>query len=139
MTDPVAVVRSLVARINGSDWAGVHALLHANFRRHSMAAGGRGEETAEEFVCFLQEEHVAYPDAHEVLLDAFAAGAQVAARHQFTGTQLGPLGAHPPTGRTVRSTYLAIYRIEDGRIREAWAEWDNLADLRQLGHLPEAG
>jgi predicted ester cyclase len=29
--------------------------------------------------------------------------------------------------------YLAIYRLPDGRIVEAWAEWDNLAGLAQLG------
>src|SRR5690606_22642652 len=43
-------------------------------------------------------------------------------------------GAFPPSGRLLEATYLAIYRIEDGRIAEAWAEWDNLAGLRQLGH-----
>jgi predicted ester cyclase len=137
--DPVGVVRSLIECINDSDWAGVRTLLHVHFRRHSLAAGGSGEESAEDFVRFLQAEHAAYPDAREVLLEAFASGTQVAARHQFTGTQLGPLGAYPPTGRTVRSTYIAIYRIENGQILEAWAEWDNLADLRQLGHLPNAG
>ena len=138
MSDPLTIVRTLVERVNGGDWAGVGALLHPHFCRHSMAAGGSGEETAEDFVRFLQEEHASYPDAREVLLDAFACGAQVAARHHFTGTQLGYLGAYPPTGRTVSSTYLALYRIEDGQIREAWAEWDNLADLRQLGLLQEA-
>lgn len=28
----------------------------------------------------------------------------------------------------------AIYRLERGRIAEAWAEWDNLYGLQQLGH-----
>lgn len=30
--------------------------------------------------------------------------------------------------------YLAIYRIESGLIVEAWAEWNNLSGLIQLGH-----
>jgi hypothetical protein len=30
--------------------------------------------------------------------------------------------------------YLAIYRLEGGRVAEAWAEWDNLSGLAQLGH-----
>jgi predicted ester cyclase len=45
------------------------------------------------------------------------------------------MGAHPPTGRVLAATYLAIYRIEGGRIAEAWVEWDNLHGLRQLGHV----
>lgn len=65
----------------------------------------------------------------------FSDGTKVAARHSFTGTQLGPLGDHPPNGNRVRSVYIALYQVEDGRIREAWAEWDNLADLHQLGHV----
>ena len=30
--------------------------------------------------------------------------------------------------------YLAIYRVRDGQIVEAWVEWDNLTALRELGH-----
>ena len=55
---------------------------------------------------------------------------------RFRGTQSGALGHTPPTGRFVESECLAIYRIEDGVITEAWAEWDNLSTLRQPGHLP---
>jgi len=64
-----------------------------------------------------------------------AEGDKVAVRMRFRGTQLGRLGEYVATGRQVESQYLAIYRIADGRIVEAWAEWDNLASLRQLGHL----
>ena len=32
--------------------------------------------------------------------------------------------------------YIATYDVENGRIAEAWAEWDNLADLMQLGYTP---
>ena len=42
--------------------------------------------------------------------------------------------AHAPTGRRVESVYLALYTVQHGRIAACWAEWDNLADLRQLGH-----
>ena len=83
---------------------------------------------------FLKSEYVTFPDATEVLEDLVAEGDKVAARHRFRGTQLGPLGTYPASGRVLEATYLAIYRIEDGRIAEAWAEWDNLAGLRQLGH-----
>jgi predicted ester cyclase len=35
----------------------------------------------------------------------------------------------------MNAEYIAIYRVQDGQIVEAWVEWDNLAGLRQLGHL----
>lgn len=44
------------------------------------------------------------------------------------------MGPFPPSGKVLSSNYLAIYRIENHRIAEAWAEWDNLAGLKQLGH-----
>ena len=134
--DPITVVRRLVDAINHADWATLRALLHPEFRRHSMSAGGSGVETAAEFELFLRREHDSYPDAREEILDAFTDGTKVAARHLFIATQLGPLGDHPPTGKRVQSVYIALYHVVDGRIKEVWAEWDNLADLRQLGHVP---
>jgi predicted ester cyclase len=79
-------------------------------------------------------EFATFPDAHETLLDLVAEDHKVAARHQFRGTQLGLMGPYPASGRVLNATYLAIYRVENERIVEAWAEWDNLAGLKQLGH-----
>jgi predicted ester cyclase len=135
----IGVVRRYVDALNRHDWRAVEGLLHPAFRRYSDAAGETGVEDAAAMLDFLRKEHEAYPDAREELLDVFAAGSRVAARHLFTGTQSGPLGPYPPTGRRVRSVYIALYDVVDGSIRESWAEWDNLSDLRQLGHLPEAG
>jgi predicted ester cyclase len=44
------------------------------------------------------------------------------------------MGSFPPSGKVLDANYIAIYRIENSRIAEAWAEWDNLAGLKQLGH-----
>ena len=134
--DPISVVRQLVEAINRSDWVALRELLHPKFCRHSMAAGGEGVEDAAAFVRFLQNEHKAYPDAHEDILDIFCSGSKVAVRHSFSGAQLGTLDGYAPTGKRVQSVYIAIYQVEHGRIAAAWAEWDNLADLKQLGHTP---
>jgi len=42
---------------------------------------------------------------------------------------------HERTPRNDQCGHIAIYRIEDGRIAEAWAEWDTLSGLAQLGHI----
>lgn len=129
-----SLVRAFVEAINAKDWQRVLGLLASDFRRHSTAAGQPGVKSARDLVAFLQAEFVTFPDASETLLDLVAEGDKVAARHQFRGTQLGAMGSFPPSGRLLEATYMAIYRIENRRIAEAWAEWDNLAALRQLGH-----
>jgi predicted ester cyclase len=128
-----------MAIINRADWTALEGLLDPAFRRHSLAAGSPGVESAQEFINFLKAERTTYPDATESILLSFASGNMVAARHEFRGTQTGALGSHAATNRTVRSVYIALYRVEQGRLMEAWAEWDNLADLRQLGHAGVAG
>lgn len=44
------------------------------------------------------------------------------------------MSSYPPSGKELVADYLAIYRLEDGDILEAWVEWDNLSGLAQLGH-----
>lgn len=130
-----AIVCDFVDAVNRQDWPAVRALLAPDFVRHSVAAGEPAVRTADDLIAFLRAEFETFPDATETLLGLVAEDDKVAARHRFSGTQTGPMGAHPPSGRVLASTYLAIYRIEAGRIAEAWAEWDNLHGLRQLGHL----
>lgn len=88
-------------------------------------------------MAFLKVEFSTFPDATDSLLDLVAEGDKVAARHEFRGTQLGPMGPFPPSGKVLNANYLAIYRIENHRIAEAWVEWDNLAGRKQLGHSRE--
>lgn len=132
------LVSAFVDAINAQDWSRVLALVASDFARHSTAAGEPGVRSAEDLVAFLKAEFATFPDATETLLDLVAEGNKVAARHQFHGTQLGPMGLFPPSGKVLNASYIAIYRIENQRIAEAWAEWDNLAGLKQLGYANEA-
>jgi steroid delta-isomerase-like uncharacterized protein len=128
------IVRAFVAAINAQDWARVADLVAADFVRHSQAAGQPGVHSRDDLIRFLRAELETFPDAHESIADVLAEGDRVAVRHSFRGTQTGPLGPFPPSGRVMTADYLAIYRIAGGKIAEAWAEWDNLSGLRQLGH-----
>jgi steroid delta-isomerase-like uncharacterized protein len=132
--DSKSIVRTFVDAINTKDWARLRSVLAPDFKRHSVAAGQPGVHSVEDLIAFLSAEYATFPDAHETLLDLVAEDEKVAARHLFRGTQLGPMGPLPPSGKVLEATYLAIYRLESGRIAEAWAEWDNLAGLKQLGH-----
>lgn len=94
----------------GWDWDALDELVAPDFVRHSTAAGSPGVSSRDELKRYPRAEYLAFPDAQETLLDLVA-----------------------------EADYLAIYRIAAGRIVEAWAEWDNLAGLVQLGHIEPPG
>ena len=135
-----ALVRQFAASIDVGDWAALDTLVAADVQRHSRATTADPEiRGREEFVRHEQARHTPWPDGHVTYEMMVAEGDFVAAYATFTGTNRGPLGAFPPTGRSVEAKFLALFRIEDGQIAEIWVEWDNIATLTQLGLYPPPG
>ena len=69
-------------------------------------------------------------------LKAFAADearGTVVAAAVFHGSNTGPGGPNPPTGKTVASDYAYVMTFEDGRIRHMTKIWNDLAALKALG------
>jgi predicted ester cyclase len=56
----------------------------------------------------------------------------VVERYTATGTQQGPLGDLPASGRTATWTGINIFRIACGRIAEVWSEVDALTRTQHL-------
>ncbi len=133
--EPKQTVQAFVDAINSQDWARLDLLVAPDFVRHSIAAAESPVRSRADLVDFLRREYETFPDAQETILDIFAEGEKVAVRHQFRGTQDGAMGSYLPSCKTMNSEYIAIYCVRNGQILEAWAEWDNLAGLKQLGHL----
>ncbi len=75
----------------------------------------------------------AFPDLHFTIADQSTAGDRVAMRWVADGTNTGPFGAAPPTGRRVRVEGVIFDRVADGRVAERWEQWDLPAMLGQLG------
>ncbi|MDQ6909246.1 MAG: ester cyclase [Actinomycetota bacterium] len=78
----------------------------------------------------------AIPDLHSPLLDVTAEDDRVAVRFSWRGTHGGEFDGISPTGRPVNVQGSALYRVAEGRIVEAWADFDTVSLLRQLGALP---
>jgi steroid delta-isomerase-like uncharacterized protein len=81
--------------------------------------------------------HRAFPDLHIAVEDMIAEGDKVVSRHTVTGTHRGEYMGVPPTGRSVTYSEIFIFRFVDGRIAEAWGVVDVLAQMKQLGAIPE--
>ena len=75
----------------------------------------------------------AFPDLHFTVEDQLVRGDQVAFRWHATGTHTGPLGAAPPTGKSIAIDGLILDRVLDGKVRERWEQWDQSIMLQQLG------
>ena len=133
--DPKGTIQAYVDAVNSQDWFRLDSLVATDFVRHSVAAGEPPVRSRADLVKFLRREYETFADAQEIIVDIFAEGEKVAVRHHFRGTQLGALDSYLLTGRTMDAEYIAICHVRNGQILEAWAEWDNLAGLRQLGHL----
>lgn len=121
---------------NEADWEALAEIVTADFTRHSAATAGPPVTSREEFIQLQESFLVSIPDQQVTGQQLIAEGDYVAARFTYTGTQTGPMGEFPATGRRVEAPFLAIFRIEAGQVAELWVEWDNLAMLTQLGLFP---
>jgi predicted ester cyclase len=77
-----------------------------------------------------------FPDYHEELLDLIAEGDTVVVRLTISGTQHGPWGAIPPTGKRVSIEEMLMLKFRDGKVVWQRGVVDNLGALRQLGVVP---
>lgn len=75
----------------------------------------------------------AYPDLRYIIYDMIAEDNKVMVRWCFEGTHKAMIRGIPATGRKVDFTGMSQYIIEDGKINEAWTNWDTYGYLQQLG------
>jgi uncharacterized protein (TIGR02246 family) len=86
---------------------------------------------------FVKAMSVAFPDQHATIDDILVEGDRVMTRTTIRATHTGPFRDIAPTGRAISVEVLDIWRVEDGKLKEHWGVFDNLAFLRQLGAIPE--
>jgi predicted ester cyclase len=98
--------------------------------------GLRGPEIYRRTVNMYRE---AFPDVRMVVDDAISADDKVVLRWHSEGTHRGELAGLAPTGARVTVTGISIDQWRDGKVVEAWAQWDNLGLARQLGAAPPEG
>ena len=75
----------------------------------------------------------AFPDLRITIEDQIVAGNGVATRWVAEGTNSGPFGNVPATGRRVRVDGQILDRVADGRVAERWEQWDQAGMMQQLG------
>jgi len=129
------IMRRFVEAGNARDYDTLAALVAPDFERHCPATPEVQVKSFEDFRRFLEQDAETTPDSR-VALDALVAeGDRVAFWATYSGTQTGPMGPFPPTGRRFDCEFAGIVRIEADRITQLRLTWDNLGILMHLGHL----
>lgn len=85
---------------------------------------------------FMSALLTAFPDSNFIIDDVIAEGDKVAVRHRLQGTHQAELQGIPATGRQVEIGAVVIFRIENGRVAEAWLNADIMGMMQQLGVVP---
>jgi steroid delta-isomerase-like uncharacterized protein len=133
-----AVVRQVHEEIAKGNMAVFDEVIAADYVRHcqAMPPGQQELHGTTEFKAFIKEFLDAVPDLHETTDLMMAEEDKVAYITTMTGTQTGPMGGLPASGKKFTIVNLIIHRFEDGKIAETWVSWDNVAMLTQLGFFP---
>ena len=118
------------------------AELRKNFEQHGVAPfaeaepgnvnGPRAMRSTAEWLL------AQFPDLHFTVEEIVAEGNTVAVRLLGEGTNLGPIGPLPPTGRRFSARSSHWFRVANGKLAEHWATRDDLTAMVQLGivHRP---
>ena len=133
------VVREFVEAVNRQDWKRFDELVAPDFVRHSSTFGQDRVNNRSLLREYLAAEFQTFPDALETINFMVAEADMVVVHSHCLATQKGPMRSLPASGKQLSANFISIYRIRDGRIVEAWAEWDSLAGLIQLGHIQVPG
>jgi predicted ester cyclase len=130
-----AVIRRLEHAVNTRRPDLLADIVTDDFVRHCEATPGVDVRTRGQFADFLGQDLTVFPDSVQTFEHILVDGDMAAVWATYEGTQDGPMGPFPASGKKARFWYSGIMRMERGRIAEWWVTWDNMTILAQLGHL----
>ena len=129
----IVVRRMFGEGVNQKNLAVFDEVLAPNYVNYSFPAPAPGPEGFKQVMgMFFQ----AFPDIHETTEEVIAEGEKVAVRGYFTGTHNGEFMNIPATGKQIKVPYIAMYRLENGKVVENWVQMDQLGMMQQLGVIP---
>ena len=131
-TEPHPSPESIVNRLyteflNAADDSVADELIAPGFTTQSSPAKG-----PDAFRATITPLRQGFPDLGFEIQDMITEGDRVVVRWTWRATHKGAFAGIAATGRPVANEGIAIYRLENGKIAESWAQMDRLGVLRQL-------
>ncbi|MBV9957020.1 MAG: ester cyclase [Acidobacteria bacterium] len=114
----------------------IDEMLAADAVVHGLAdESGQPLRGTADFRPFHRKFREAFPDIYVVVEDAIAEGDRVAVRCSVRGSHRGDSLGFAASHREAAFTGIALVRISDGKIVEAWNNFDFMSMYRQLGAI----
>ena len=128
--------KALIRRFYEEVWGrgnldAVDAIFAADYVRHDLRPGNPlpGPAGQKQIAADFR---AAFPDLQMTLDLMVAEGDLIVARWTTEGTNIGPWGGVPPTGKRAKFSGVNIFRIANGRVVELWNHRDDLGLMQQL-------
>ena len=119
---------------NERDWDAVRELLSPSMSYHDQPRDV-SVNNADEFLMWLKGWTETFSDARVDGADYIDAGDWTIARFQGRGTNDGPLGEIPATGKEMSMPYCEICHWSNGKIERGEIYYDQVTMLTQLGMM----
>lgn len=130
------LIRRFVKAGNDRDFETLETIVHPAFERHCPATPDVEVRSFDDFRRFLEMDARTFPDSRVTLHELVAEDDRVAFWATYAGTQEGPMGPFPASGKRAEIEFAGVFTIRDDRITRLRLTWDNLSALVQLGHVP---
>ena len=119
----------------GKGWEGCKSYCHPNASFSSQTGALSGISTLEGYCDWMKNLFTPVPDGHYELrfFGVDESRNTVAAYAVFQGTQTGPGGPVPPTGKSVAADYVYAMKFEGDRIVSMIKIWNDTISMQQLG------
>jgi len=131
-----AIIRKVIEAVNKQNLALLDELIAPDFVYHTHTQQIQGLEVIKQVI---EEESKSFPDLHVTIEDIIAEGDKVCVRLTETGTHTGEFRGLAPTGKKIKYTAVAIWRIVSGKVVEGRGVYDMLDYYKQLGVIEYKG
>ena len=134
MAENAALIRRWFEEVwNQGREATIDELCASDAVGHGQTADGSDIVGPETFKKFWHAFCDAFSSIHVEMHEAIEQGDIAVARWTISMTHAGPFMGVDATGRKVSATGMSMQRFKNGRIVEAWDNWNQLGLMSQLG------
>jgi steroid delta-isomerase-like uncharacterized protein len=131
-----ALARKFLRMFEIGDPGMADEIVATNYYNHDTPDPNIGSEGVKAAATIFKN---ALPDARLKIAYQHAEEDKVVTRYTWSGTHQGEYYGIPATGKQVSWTMTTTFRIADGKIHEAWINWDQWGLMQQLDVAPTSG